>query len=97
MWSHATAHRILKDRLQAGAGDTVFVVGGSGGMGSATLDPARLMGVRVVAVTRSEAKVDFLQACGAHHVVVLPAPDACTGIRAAAGLLDVDGAVVLKS
>jgi NADPH:quinone reductase-like Zn-dependent oxidoreductase len=93
MWSYATAHRILKDRLQASAGDTVFVVGGSGGMGSATLDLARLMGVRVVAVTRSPAKVDFLHACGAHKVVLLPSPEACGDIRAAASPLGVDGAV----
>lgn len=93
MWSYATAHRILKDRLQVGVGDTVFVVGGSGGMGSATLDLARLMGVRVVAATRSQAKVDFLKACGAHHVVVLPVPDASSEIRVAGGTLGLDGAV----
>ncbi|MES2941959.1 MAG: NADP-dependent oxidoreductase [Pseudomonadota bacterium] len=93
MWSYATSHRILNDRLQARAGDTVFVVGGSGGMGSATLDLARLMGVRIVAVTRSARKVDFLRSCGAAEVVVLPAEDACPVIRAAADPLGLDGAV----
>lgn len=70
MWSYATSHRILLDRLQSRLGDTIFVVGGSGGMGSAILDLARAMGVRVIAYTRSAQKVDFLRKLGANDIVV---------------------------
>jgi NADPH:quinone reductase-like Zn-dependent oxidoreductase len=70
MWSYATSHRILLDRLQSRLGDAIFVVGGSGGMGSAILDLARAMGVRVIAYTRSARKVDFLRRLGASDVVV---------------------------
>lgn len=82
MWSYATSHRILLNRLEARLGDTIFVVGGSGGMGSAILDLARLMGARVVAVTRSVRKVDFLRKIGASEVVVLPPDNAAAAIRA---------------
>lgn len=72
MWSYATSHRILLDRLQLRLGDALFVVGGSGGMGSAILDLARAMGVRVVAVTRSATKLDFLKRLGASEAILLP-------------------------
>jgi NADPH:quinone reductase-like Zn-dependent oxidoreductase len=72
LWSYATSHRILSDRVGARLGDTIFVTGGSGGMGSATIDLARAMGVRVVTVTRNAVKVDFLRGLGASEVIVLP-------------------------
>ena len=91
MWSYATSHRILLDRLQSRLGDTIFVVGGSGGMGSAILDLARAMGVRVIAVTRSARKVDFLRKLGASEAMLLPREAAA--IRAEAAPRGCDGAV----
>jgi NADPH:quinone reductase-like Zn-dependent oxidoreductase len=91
MWSYATAHRVLLDRLKAQLGDTMFLVGGSGGMGSAILDLARAMGVSVLAATRSERKVDFLKRLGARDVVVLPREAA--SIRAAAAPRGCDSAI----
>ena len=93
LWSYATAHRVLMDRLGARLGDTILVVGASGGMGSATLDLARCMGVRVTAVTRSAAKVGFLSTQGATDVVVLHETDAAASIRGTAGPLGLDGAI----
>jgi NADPH:quinone reductase-like Zn-dependent oxidoreductase len=93
MWSYATSHRILLDRLQSRLGDTIFIVGGSGGMGSAILDLARAMGVRVAAVTRSARKVDFLRKLGASAVIVLPSDDAAAAIRELAAPRGCDGAV----
>jgi NADPH:quinone reductase-like Zn-dependent oxidoreductase len=95
MWSYATSHRVLLDRLGSRLGDTVFVVGGSGGMGSSILDLARAMGVRVIAYTRSAAKVDFLKKLGASEVVVAQ-NDAAKAVRALAprgcdGAIDCSG------
>jgi NADPH:quinone reductase-like Zn-dependent oxidoreductase len=93
LWSYATAHRILAARIEVKLGDTIFVSGGSGGMGSATLDLARAMGIRVVTATRSAGKVAFLRALGACEVVLLPAA-AAEHIRAATtGALGVDAAI----
>jgi NADPH:quinone reductase-like Zn-dependent oxidoreductase len=80
MWSYSTSHRILLSRLEAKLGDTIFVVGGSGGMGSAVLDLARAMGVRVIAYTRSARKSDFLKKLGASEVVVAQ-DDAAGAVR----------------
>jgi len=93
MWSYATSHRILLDRLQSRLGDTIFVVGGSGGMGSAILDLARVMGVRVIAVTRSAHKLDFLRRLGASEAILLPREDAAAAIRAIVGPGGCDGAI----
>ena len=94
LWSYASAHRILRNRLEVGLGDTLLIVGASGGMGSATRDLARAMGVRVVATTRAPAKAAMLRADGT-EVVVLGAGDdgEADRIRAAGGALGLDGAV----
>jgi len=82
MWSYSTAHRILVDRLESRLGNVVVIVGASGGMGSACLDLAAVMGVRAIALTRSQNKVDYVKARGAHHAVVVD-PDEPESIAAA--------------
>lgn len=94
MWAYASSHRILCDRLRARLGDAVLVVGASGGMGSATLDLARAMGLRVIATTRDAAKRDQLLQRGAHAVLVLDGTsDATAALRAHADALGLDGAI----
>jgi NADPH:quinone reductase-like Zn-dependent oxidoreductase len=93
MWSYATSHRILTSRLDVRVGDTVLIVGGSGGMGSAALDLARAMGLRTVAVTRSERKADFLRSLGASDVFIVPGDGVVDAIRNVGSGLGLDGAV----
>lgn len=71
LWAFATSHRVVQDRLDVRIGDSVLVLGASGGMGAATVALASMLGARVVAATRSRAKVDGLRAIGAHEVVVV--------------------------
>lgn len=52
-----------------GPGDTVLVTGASGGVGSAAIQAAKLMGATVYAVTGSQAKVAALQTLGADRVL----------------------------
>lgn len=92
LWSYATSHRILRNRLEARLGDTILVTGASGGMGTATLDLARAMGVRTIAVTRSEAKAGFLRERGASEVVVL-GERSVENIRSHGEPFGLDGAV----
>lgn len=92
IWAYGTSHRALVDRLRARFGDTLLIVGASGGMGAATLDLARGMGVRAIVTTRSPAKREFLLARGAAEVVVL-GESARTHIRDAAGPLGIDAAI----
>ena len=92
LWSYATSRRLLLARGHLRVGDTLLVVGASGGMGTATLDLARLMGVRVTAITRSSDKAAFLSARGADRVIVL-GEDAAASVTSAGGTLGFDAAV----
>jgi len=53
-------------------GDTVAITGASGGVGLHTVKLARLAGLRVIAVSGSEAKAERLLEAGADEVVVAP-------------------------
>lgn len=93
MWAYATSHRILRDRLQARLNDVVLVTGASGGMGSATVDLAKAMGVAVIGHTRSADKAAYLKEIGVAHVVVGSDAQALAAIKDLTGGLGVDGAV----
>lgn len=89
LWPFSTSHRILRDRLKVGLGDRVLVLGASGGMGQATLQLARLMGARPVAVTRSAAKADGLRRLGAETVVLsADLEDSASALEAICGPVD---------
>ena len=86
MWAYGTSHRALVDRLQARLGETILIVGASGGMGSATLDLALGMGLRTIVTTRVAAKAEFLRERGAAEVVILNETDnAAESIRRVGG------------
>jgi alcohol dehydrogenase len=68
--AYGTAQRMLFDRAQLQSGETVVILGASGGVGVACIDLARRAGARVIAVTSSDAKGERLSALGAHDVVV---------------------------
>lgn len=63
-----TAWRMLFSRADVGPGETVLVLGASGGVASAAVQLARLAGSRVLAATSSE-KVDRVRKLGADAVI----------------------------
>ena len=93
MWSYGTSHRALLDRLRVRFDDTILIIGASGGMGSATLDLARAMGLRSIVTSRSGDDVDFLHERGATEVVVLGGDDTAGKVRALDGGLGLDSAI----
>jgi NADPH:quinone reductase-like Zn-dependent oxidoreductase len=60
----------VRDTAKVELGDTVLVTGATGGVGLSSVQIARHAGARVIAVTRSPAKHDFLMQHGAHEVVI---------------------------
>ena len=70
LWPFSSSHRVVADRLRVKLGDNVLITGASGGMGQATLQPAKLAGARVIATTRHEAKAAILRELGADAVIV---------------------------
>jgi alcohol dehydrogenase len=67
--AYATAHRMLVTRAAIRAGEKVLVLGASGGVGTACVLIAKLIGAEVIACASSADKLDRLAALGADHGV----------------------------
>jgi alcohol dehydrogenase len=67
--AYGTAHRMLFTRGQVAAGETVVVLGASGGVGVACVQLARHAGATVIALASTAWKLGRLRALGADHVV----------------------------
>ncbi len=70
LWPFSSSHRVVRDRLKVGLGDTALIAGASGGMGQATMQLCKLAGARVIATTRHAGKAALLRELGADAVVV---------------------------
>jgi NADPH2:quinone reductase len=67
--NYHTAYFALKLRGRLQAGETVLVHGAAGGVGTATLQVAKGLGARTVAVVSSPEKAEIATRAGADHVV----------------------------
>ncbi|NYI01472.1 alcohol dehydrogenase [Cupriavidus plantarum] len=67
--AYGTAHRMLITHNTVKAGDKVLVLGASGGVGTATVLLAKMLGAEVIAAAGSDEKGEKLKAIGADHVV----------------------------
>lgn len=67
--TYGTAIHGLRSRARLKAGETVAVLGASGGAGQAAVEVAKLMGARVIACASSEDKLAHAKACGADVLV----------------------------
>lgn len=77
-----TCHGSLHTGLEARAGETLLIRGGTSSIGLATLTLAKHAGLKVLSTSRSEAKVHVLEAAGADEVVI-DTGDIADRIRAA--------------
>lgn len=67
--AYATAHRMMITRGQVKAGETVLVLGASGGVGTACVLLAKQAGAHVIACAGSDEKAARLKAIGADDVI----------------------------
>jgi alcohol dehydrogenase len=94
--AYATAHRMMVTRGRVKAGETVLILGASGGVGTACMLIAKMAGARVIACAGSDDKAQRLRALGADHVVnyrteaMMPAVHAIVGRPRMAGSGGVD-------
>lgn len=79
-----TAHLGLVTHAAVRAGETVFVNGGSGGVGSMVVQIANILGARVIASAGAAPKQDLVRRFGADVVVDHRDPAVADRIRAAA-------------
>lgn len=69
MVTYGTSYHALKDRGELKSGETLAVLGASGGVGQAAVELGKIMGARVIACASSDDKLDFCKECGADDTV----------------------------
>ncbi|MDB5714533.1 MAG: NADPH:quinone oxidoreductase [Sphingomonadales bacterium] len=74
--TYGTTYHALVDKAGIKAGETLFVLGASGGVGLAAIEVGRALGARVVAAVSTPEKAEIARAAGASDVIIYPAtPD----------------------
>lgn len=76
-----TAHLGLCREAQLKPGETLYVTGGTGGVGSMVVQIAKAIGARVITTAGSPEKADRCRALGADHVINYKQQDIAEGIR----------------
>jgi NADPH2:quinone reductase len=76
-----TAYFALKDRGRIAPGESVLVLGATGGVGLAAIQLAKAFGGKVFAAVASKGKEDIVRAAGADAIVDLAVPDLHEGLR----------------
>ena len=64
-----TAYEALHERLQVKEGQTLLILGGAGGVGSMTIQMAKLAGLTVIATASRPESAEWVKKIGATHVV----------------------------
>lgn len=67
--AYGTAHRMLIARGKLTSGESLVVLGASGGVGTACVQLAKMIGATIFAVASSEAKLERLRELGADYAV----------------------------
>jgi NADPH:quinone reductase-like Zn-dependent oxidoreductase len=88
--SAATALRAVQDVGRLEAGQSVLVLGASGGVGSYAVQVANALGGEVTGAC-STAKIDFVSSLGADHVIDYTRQDFADGTRRYDLILDIAG------
>jgi NADPH2:quinone reductase len=77
-----TAYFALKERGRIQPGESVLILGATGGVGLAAIQLAKAMGGKVLAAVASKSKEDIVHAAGADEIIDLSAPDLRESLRA---------------
>ncbi len=87
---YGTTLHALKDRARLQPGETLAVLGASGGTGLAAIELGKLMGARVIACASSDDKLAFCRERGADEVINYAKEDVKEGLRRVTGGKGVD-------
>jgi NADPH2:quinone reductase len=90
MVTYGTSYHGLKDRGELKPGETLAVLGASGGVGQAAVELGKLMGARVIACASSDDKLEFCRQCGADEVINYTDEDLKERLKALTGGKGVD-------
>jgi NADPH2:quinone reductase len=87
---YGTTLHALQDRARLKAGETLAVLGASGGTGLAAIEIGKLMGARVIACASSDDKLDFARQRGADEGINYAKDDLKEALRRVTGGKGVD-------
>lgn len=87
---YATTLYALRERAALKAGETLAVLGASGGTGLAAIELGKLMGARVIACASSDEKLKFARAHGADETVNYASEDLREALRRLGGEHGID-------
>src|ERR1700719_4836867 len=87
---YATTLYALRDRAQLKPGETMAVLGASGGTGLAAIELGKMMGARVVACASSDEKLAFAKAHGADETVNYASEDLRDALKRLGGARGID-------
>lgn len=76
-----TAYHALVERAAVESGETVLVLGATGGVGRAAVQLAKTLGANVIAIGSDDEKLAAVSAAGADHVVNYRRDDVVTSVR----------------
>jgi NADPH2:quinone reductase len=88
--TYGTSYHALKDRADIKAGETLLVLGASGGVGLAAVQIGKAMGARVIAAASSEEKLKICRDNGADETINYGTEDLRGRIKALTGGKGVD-------
>ncbi|MDH3742863.1 MAG: NADPH:quinone oxidoreductase family protein [Hyphomicrobiales bacterium] len=88
--TYGTTIYALKDRAALQPGETLAVLGASGGVGQAAIEIGKIMGARVIACASSEEKLEFCRELGADDTINYAETDLKTALKEATGGKGVD-------
>jgi NADPH2:quinone reductase len=67
--AYGTSYHALKDRANLQKGETILILGASGGVGLTALELSKLMGAKVIAAASSNEKLELCKQFGADEVI----------------------------
>ncbi len=80
--TYGTSYHALKDRAQLQAGETLLVLGASGGVGLSAIQIGKAMGARVIAAASSDAKLAVCRQHGADELINYASEDLRSRVKA---------------
>jgi NADPH2:quinone reductase len=83
--TYGTTYHALKDRAALKKGETLAVLGASGGVGLAAIELGKIMGARVIACASSDEKLDFARKHGADEAINYAKEDVKDALRRVTG------------
>ena len=72
MMTYGTSYYALKQRANLQSGETILIMGASGGVGLAAVDLAKSMGAKVIAAASTEDKLTICRDYGADETILYP-------------------------